>query len=110
MADREGNGRFAKGVSGNPRGRAPRAVERKYLEILKSICTPDEWRAVCMAALVDAKAGDAVARKWISDYLIGPQKQTTEVTGADGGALQTEIIIKYADNRTAGVAAVASKD
>lgn len=97
MADREGNGRFAKGVSGNPRGRAPRAVERKYLEILKSVCTPDEWRAVCMVALVAAKAGDAVARKWISDYLLGTPVQRTEVTGADGGALQTEIVIRYSD-------------
>jgi hypothetical protein len=69
---RQANGRWQKGQSGNPRGRPSRATERRYLDILIGVCTEEDWEEVCIAAIEDAIDGDAIARKWLSDYIMGP--------------------------------------
>ena len=56
-----------------------------------------------MKAADQAERGDAVARKWLSDNLIGVPVQKQEVSGADGSAL--EIIVRYADRTDTTVAA-----
>ena len=70
--------------------------EEKYYEILTSTCSQNDWFQICAKAVDQAKRGDAVARKFIADYLIGQPVQKQEVTGFDGGAV--EIVVTY-ENR-----------
>ena len=84
---RDEKGRFIKGQTGNPNGRPKKEREIIYYRILEMAVTKDDWETICAKAVNDAKRGDAVARKWISDYLIGPPVQRQEVTGADGGPI-----------------------
>lgn len=88
MTEKKVRGRpFQKGQSGNPKGRPKRETEREYLDILKSVCTPDDWRKIAEAARDDAIGGDKDARKWLSDHLVGLPVQRTELTGADGAGI-----------------------
>jgi len=82
-----GIGGFQKGQSGNPAGRPPKVREERYREILLSTVTYDVWTDIVLKAADQAKRGDAVARKWLSDYLVGMPIQRTELTGKDGGPL-----------------------
>ena len=91
--DRDNNGRFVKGISGNPHGRPSRPKEEQYYRILMTTCTDKDWRAIIDKAIAQAKHGDAVARKWLADYLIGAPVQRQEITGLEGSAL--EIIVTY---------------
>lgn len=72
-----------KGKSGNPAGRKPRATEERYLELTRQAVTEADWKAVVMKAVDQAKRGDANARKFLADYLIGPpaQKHDVDVNG-----------------------------
>ncbi len=71
MVARDSKGRFVKGASGNPQGRLPKQTETSYLQVSESVCTFDVWREITMKAVEQAKRGDARARQWLSDYLIG---------------------------------------
>ena len=93
MAERDGNGRFVKGQSGNPKGRAPRPVEEKYRKALVGRVTLSDWRDIVDKAIAQAKKGDARARAWLSDYTIGPATQKLEHSGTDGGPIPFEFII-----------------
>ena len=93
---RDEKGRFVKGVSGNPNGRLPRAVEEEYRSILVSSVSKADWEAIIKRAVLDAKKGDNAARKFLADYLIGPPVERKEMTGADGNALRIEVV--YADD------------
>lgn len=84
---RDENGRFIKGVSGNPNGRPKKERELRYYEIMQTTCTFVEFKAICQKAVDQAKRGDAVARKWLADYLIGAPAQKHELSGIDGGEL-----------------------
>ncbi|HVD00487.1 MAG TPA: hypothetical protein VNG93_04995 [Candidatus Dormibacteraeota bacterium] len=64
------NGRFRRGNPGGP-GRPRRAVEDDYLRALTEECPPEAWREIVRQAVADAKAGDAKARGWLADHLIG---------------------------------------
>jgi hypothetical protein len=79
-AARRSNGQFKKGVSGNPKGRPKKEREERYYEITMSACTFADWKAIVKRAVMDAKRGDATARKWLSDYLIGSPQQRLDVT------------------------------
>ena len=92
MMVREKNGHFAKGNSGNPAGRPKRTTEAEYLLVLRNHVSIDDWKAIIDRAVMDAKRGDTAARKWISDYLIGPPVERKEITGADGNSLQIVIM------------------
>lgn len=107
MATRDKNGRFVKGNPGSP-GRKPREVERQYKDAFAAAVSHEDWLAIIKTAVTDAKAGDAVARKWLTDYLVGLPTQRTEITGADGGALHNEIIIRYADDNPADAITLAA--
>ena len=50
-------------------------IEGTYLEILQRAVTPADWLDVADKALSQAKRGDHNARKWLSDYLLGPPPQ-----------------------------------
>jgi hypothetical protein len=79
-AARKANGQFKKGKSGNPKGRPKKAREDRYFEITMTKCTFKEWGAIVQKAVDQAQRGDATARKWLSDYLIGPPQQRLDVT------------------------------
>lgn len=94
MTDRDANGRFVKGgESGNPKGRPSKTREARFLEITLQTVTFDDWAQIVGKAKEQAKRGDSVARKWLSDYLIGPPVQRQEITGAEGGA----VVLRWAD-------------
>jgi len=68
---RDSKGRFIKGASGNPQGRLPKQVEQTYLQVCEGVCSFDVWREIVTKAVEQAKRGDARARQWLSDYLMG---------------------------------------
>ena len=81
---RDRNGRFAKGHSGNPNGRLPRKREERFMEIMLSAVTFKDWRAIVKKAVEQASTGDAQARKFLADYIIGTPPQRHEHSGRDG--------------------------
>lgn len=84
---RDGQGRFTEGNPGGP-GRPKRQTEQEYLATLRDVCTLDEWKLVCTRAVTDAKDGDARARQWLSDYIVGKPTplETTEGETAESFA------------------------
>jgi len=82
---RDERGRFVKGVSGNPSGRPIDSF--KYLKKIDTTLSLKEWREIVVKAIEQAKRGDAKARQWLSDYLLGKPTQRQEITGADGSKL-----------------------
>jgi hypothetical protein len=70
-AGRDAAGRFTRGNAGGP-GRPRRGPERSYLDATAEIVTIEEWKEVVKKALADAKAGNARARTWLTDVLLGP--------------------------------------
>jgi hypothetical protein len=89
---RDDKGRFPKGVSGNPKGRPKREREVEYYRVLETSVSRADWETIVVKAVDQAKRGDAVARKWLADYLIGPPIERKEHTGADGGAIIVSLI------------------
>ena len=90
---RDENGRFVKGQTGNPNGRPKKEREIRYYEIMQSACTFSDWRAISKKAVEQATRGDAVARKFLADYLLGPPTQKHEVTGG-----MNLVIVNWDDN------------
>ena len=94
MVPRDDKGRFPKGVSGNPTGRKKRQVEDDFMQLLKGAVTREDWIEICIKAVRQARSGDAVARKWLADYLIGSPVQRMEHSGAEGGPIQyVEVVL-----------------
>lgn len=56
---------FIKGPVGH------RRTESDYMSTLLDTVTLEDWRAVVEAAVTAAKAGDASARNWLAQYLVG---------------------------------------
>jgi len=88
---RDDKGRFVKGETGNPKGRSPKEREERYYEITLSTVTFEDWQAIVKKAADQARKGDAVARKWLSDYLVGPVQQKVDVNTTG------EMVIKWVD-------------
>lgn len=74
MTGREPNGRFGKGNPGGP-GRPKREKEAQYLQMLVDTITPEKWQAIVNKAYEQAAEGDQAARRWLSDYLLGPPQR-----------------------------------
>jgi hypothetical protein len=83
MPKRDEFGRFIAGTSGNPNGRPPKAREERFLEITLNACTFKDWEDIVKKAVYQAKHGNSTARKWLSDFLIGPPQQRVDVTTKD---------------------------
>lgn len=90
MTQRDINGRFAKGQSGNPKGRPAKERSGRYYEIMMTACSYEDWRKIVKKAAQQAGRGDANARKFLADYLIGPPVKRTELSGPDGGPIETK--------------------
>jgi len=84
---RNPDGTFAQGNEGGP-GRPRRQTEAAYLVALSEAVTLDDWREIVKAAVIAAKSGDAQARKWLSDYLLGVNPAGTRPTLARAHALK----------------------
>lgn len=95
MTDRDADGKFVKGKSGNPKGRPAKERETRYYDILMSTVTFEVWAEIVRKAAEQARKGDQAARKWLADYLVGPPVERKEITGVDGNAV--EILVRYAD-------------
>ena len=87
MPERDERGRFIKGNGGGP-GRPPKKREERYYEILISTVSYADWRAIIQKAAQQAKRGDATARKWLADYIVGTPEQNLNI----GGGLLIEYI------------------
>ena len=98
MSERNEKGQFKNGNGGGP-GRPKRSTEEKYLVALQSAVTLKDWRDIVDAAVVKAKRGDARARTWLSDYLLGPPQQRLQVSGPDDGPIPVSLV-----NYRAGIA------
>jgi hypothetical protein len=88
---RDNKGKFVKGHEGTG-GRKKRVTEEKYLQLLKKTVSPDDWTEIIQRAVLDAKRGDGIARKFIADYLIGApvQKVDAKISG--------DLFIDWGDN------------
>lgn len=97
---RNRNGTFPKGVSGNPKGAPPKEWTWRQLirEALEEV-DPDtgmEWRHVVINALRQkAKRQDVPAAKELGDRVDGKPAQAVEVSGPDGGPVQTNHTIAF---------------
>jgi hypothetical protein len=80
MTDRDATGRWTKGTTGNPAGRSPREREERYYQIMMTTVTFENWKRIIEKAVQQAEKGDAQARKWLSDYLIGTAQQSLDIT------------------------------
>jgi hypothetical protein len=83
---RDNKGRFVKGTDGGP-GRPKKARKERYYAITMTACSFEDWKAIVERAIKDAQKGDASARKWLSDYLVGVPE-----TPLAGGV---EILVRY---------------
>jgi hypothetical protein len=97
MTERDENGKFKQGNSGGP-GRPKKEREERYLEITLTTVTFEKWSKIVAKACEQALRGDAVARKWLSDYLVGPPVQRQEHTGKDGEPIKIIEVIRATDN------------
>jgi hypothetical protein len=96
MAERDEHGRFIKGHSGNPNGRAPKEREQRYYEVLLETVPYDQWKRIIVKAAQQAEKGDHQARKWLSDYLIGAPVQRNELANADEQPFAVKVVVEYA--------------
>jgi hypothetical protein len=53
-----------------------RRTEADYMGVLLDAVPLDDWREVVSATVVAAKGGDATARAWLSQYLVGRPSTT----------------------------------
>ena len=81
---RDDNGRFVKGHKSISPGRPKQKREDRFMAITQSACTFADWRKIVKKAVDQATAGNPVARKWLSDYLLGPPPQRIEHTAPEG--------------------------
>ena len=96
MTDRDASGKFIAGhAASNPNGRAPKEREERYYQITMNACTFADWEAIVEKARDQAKKGDAVARKWLSDFLVGVPKQRVDLTSDDQ---PLRLLVTYADD------------
>ncbi len=94
MITRQKDGKFVKGVSGNPNGRPRKEREERFYEVAVSAVTFKDWREIIERAIYQAKRGDTAARKFLADYLMGTPVQKTEISGKDGDIVKILVSLK----------------
>lgn len=105
MANRDANGRFLPGhtPSNNGKGgRKSRKKEEQYLARMVKVVTLKDWEEITLTAIARAKAGDSTARKWLSDYLLGPPPQRLEHSGPEGEPIKLDNAIIVRDYLNGG--------
>jgi hypothetical protein len=88
---RNSDGTWAKGTSGNPKGRALyHEKQARYLDIILS--TPfDRWKNIVDKTIADAETGDKAAREWLGGYL-APIARLLQIEGFVGVGTPTEVL------------------
>ena len=94
---RDEKGRFASGNGGGP-GRPKRVTETEYLDATIETVSLADWKKIARKAKDDAVNGDATARKWLSDYLLGKPVDKVQLTGADNEPLKIVFTWEDANN------------
>lgn len=89
---RDDKGRWLPGTKTGSPGRPSRAREERYYQIMMTAVTFADWEVIVKKAAEQAKRGDAVARKWLADYLVGAPIQKLEHTGENGGAIVITVV------------------
>lgn len=100
---RDEKGRFVKGHTGNPNGRMPKTREIKFYDLTVSAISEQDWVGIVDKAKEQAKRGDAIARKWLADYLVG---QAVSRIDNERLAIGTETVEQKAIIRAEQIAAV----
>ena len=83
---------FKRGASGNPNGRPKRKTEQAYLNAMIGGVTMAAWKRIVIRAVEDAENGDAKARQWLTDNLIGKPKVYTDIT-TNGESINRRITV-----------------
>lgn len=73
------------------------AEARAPVDAIRAKVTDADWRAIAERAVEDAKAGDARAREWLSDRLMGKPPQSVEHSGPGGGPQRVEVVVRRED-------------
>lgn len=98
---RDDNGRFPKGVSGNPNGRPRKSDEQALIEMMDAKVAPsDFWDVLAKAA----KQGKPWAVTLWAAYRYGKPVETIRATGASGGPLEFVIDLSEAARANNGAA------
>src|SRR5215469_6682563 len=90
--DRNANGRFAAGWHGGA-GRPRRTVEARYLTALREAVPLETWAKVCETAVAQAVSGDAKAREWLGNYLVGRPIEAVAVEEPQGPRLSLCLLL-----------------
>lgn len=86
-------------------GRKPSDVEQYRREMERTLLagvTEGDWHAVVAKALAQAKEGDAGARQWLSDRVMGKVRDKVDVEQ------QGEIVVRVIRDRAGGTAPLRS--
>ena len=67
------------------------------MEIMLTAVTFKDWREIVKKAAEQAKEGDAQARKFLADYIIGTPPQRHEHSGRDGDDLVFRVVYETDD-------------
>lgn len=86
MAERDEKGHFLPGNKASP-GRAKRAVEVDFHQLLVDTIKSDDWISIIQRAVTDAKQGDRYARQFIAEYRVGKPPQILELKAAEAALL-----------------------
>ena len=70
LIHRDSRGRFVSSAAGGP-GRSRIEIEQEYLMTMDHAVSGEAWQAIVERATLDAENGDAKAREWLSNYLLG---------------------------------------
>jgi hypothetical protein len=73
-------------------GRHKRAFEEKFIGILRSSVSADDWQQVVAKALDQARNGDTKAREWLSNWMQGKVPDRIEHSGPEGEPVAIEIV------------------
>lgn len=99
--DRDENGRYKKGASGNPNGRPKKEREVRFMEITLAACSFEDWKKIVKKAVEQSLDGEHQARKWLSGYLLGLPLQRLDVAGVKGRPFERitiETVKDYGEN------------
>lgn len=102
MAERNEKGQFASGNGGGP-GRPKRSSEAEYLDALIEVTPIAAWKRIGRKAVQQAERGDAQARRWLSEYLLGKPQERMDLTS--GG----ESIVRAQDLTDDELAAIVAR-
>lgn len=100
--NRDEQGKFIPGVSGNPNGRPPETIEQKIMKkAVKELIAEykegltDALAKIQPVLIAEALKGNMVAIKEINDRVMGKAEQKTDITS--GGEALQPILVKFID-------------